>query len=103
MTPEISETREQEIIRAGKAREILENELFKGAVRAIEESLFFGMRQAAIKDSELREKLAVRYAVLHDLIGQIRIHIETGELAQEEIRRRTMAEKIKESFNSLVT
>jgi hypothetical protein len=85
--------------RAGKAKEILDNELFKEAVRAIEEALLFGIRQSAFKDKELREKLCDRYSVLHEIVGQLRNHIETGELAIEEIRRRTVAEKLKEFLN----
>jgi len=86
----------EEIRRAGKAREILESETFKEAVKALEEALLLGIRQSAFKDAELREKLCQQYCLLYGIVSQLRTHIETGELAEEELRRQSIAEKIKE-------
>lgn len=93
-------TLEEEIRRAGKAREILENEIFKDAVRSLEEALLLGIRQSAFKDSELREKLCQQYTLLHGVVGQLKTHMETGELAEEEVRRKTVSEKVKAFFQS---
>ncbi len=75
-------TPEEEIQRAGRAREVLENEMFKEAVSDIEQALLMGIRQSAFKDKELREKLCHRYALLHDLIQQLQSRMETGEMAK---------------------
>lgn len=92
---------EDEVRRAGKAKDLLENELFKGAVRAIEEALLLGIRQSAFKDEALREKLCHRYSLLHDLVGQLEVHIETGQLAEEEIRLKTLRERATEFFKGV--
>ena len=94
---------DEELRRAGKAKEILENQLFKEAVRAIEEALLLGIRQSAFKDKDLREKLCDRYNALHDIVGQLRTHIETGEMVEEEIRRKTVVEKAKEAWDAMVS
>lgn len=90
---------EDEVRRGGKAKEILNNEVFKDAVRAIEEALLLGIRQSAFKDEALREKLCHRYSLLHDLIGQIQTVIETGEMAVEEINRKSLLEKARDFIN----
>ena len=88
-------TSEEELVRAGQAREILEHHLFREAVKDIETALLAGIHRSAFSDEKLREKLAQRYALLQDLLGQFRTHMETGKLAEETIRRKTMAERIK--------
>lgn len=85
-------TPEEEVVRAGRAREVLDNEMFKEAVADIEQALLIGIRRSAFKDAELREKLCQRYALLHDLRDQLSTHMETGELAEATM---TMREKIK--------
>ena len=91
-------TPEDELRQAGKAREVLENEAFKEAFNEIEAAILRGLRQTAFKDSELREKLCARYDLLHSLRDQLQSFIDTGAFAEEEIRRRTIAEKVKDLF-----
>jgi hypothetical protein len=38
----------------------------------------------------MREMLSVRYSVLHDLLGQLKTHMETGKLARETLRQRAL-------------
>jgi len=92
-------TPEEELIRAGQAREILENGLFKEAVSAMREAFILGIQRSAFTDEKLREKLCQRLALLDDLVGQFKTHMETGKLAEETIRRRTVAERIKAAVN----
>lgn len=83
---------DEEIRKAGKAREILTNECFKEAFAAIESALLMGIRQSGLVDEKMREKLCARYDILHALRDQIESFIETGMLAEESIRRKEMAE-----------
>ena len=83
-------TPEEEIVRAGRAREVLENELFKEAVREIETALLRGIQTSAFKDELLREKLCHRYSLLHDLVDQLKTYMETGQLGEA-----TMAQKLR--------
>ena len=93
---------EEEIKRAERARQILNDDIFSEAVNQIREALFRGIRDSAFKDDELREKLCQRYAILEDLLGQLHSTMETGQLAQAELERQSLlqqaADKAKEFF-----
>ena len=94
-------TPEEELRRSGKAKDILENEMFKEACGEIEGAILNGIRRAAFKDSELREKLCQQYVTLHAIKDQLRSYIETGELAKEQIRRSSLVDKAKELYGSV--
>ena len=83
-------TPEEEIHRANRAAQILDDSMFKEAVKEIESALLMGIRQSAFKDAEVREKLCQQYVLLHSLIGQFRTHMETGQLAQATLRQRAI-------------
>lgn len=93
-------TPEQEVWRAERARQILEDQIFKDAVSAIESALLDGIAKSAFVDAPLREKLCQRYALLQDLVGQIRTHIESGRLAQEQIKQQNWREQMKAKLAS---
>ena len=81
---------EEELQRAARAESILGDDLFKDAVREIEEALLNGIRMSAFKDAELREKLCQQYTILHSLVGQFRTYMETGKLAEATLKQRAM-------------
>jgi hypothetical protein len=83
-------TPEEEVRRAGKAREILDAEVFKDAVREVEQALLLGIRRSAFKDADLREKLCQQYMLLHNVLDQLRTHIETGRLAEQTLKERLL-------------
>ena len=93
---------EEEIKRAERARQILNDDIFSEAVNQIREALFRGIRDSAFKDEGLREKLCQRYAILEDLLGQLHSTMETGQLARAELERQSLlqqaADKAKEFF-----
>lgn len=86
---------EEELVRAGKAEQILAEPLFKECVTTIREALIDGIRRSAFTDNRLREKLCQRLALLEDLVGQLQTVMETGKLAEETIRQKTIAERIR--------
>ena len=88
-------TPEEEVIRAGRAREVLENDLFKEAFANIEEAILDGIRRSAFVDALLREKLCAQYSLLHTLRDQLTTFMETGQMAAETIRQQSIAEKVK--------
>lgn len=92
-------TLEEEVRLGAKAAELLNNEAFKKAFNTVEEALLLGIKQSAFKDAELREKLCQRYALLYDLVTQISSVMETGQMAAEQIKQQTLAEKVKQFFN----
>jgi len=90
---------EEELVRAGKAREILAEPLFKECVAIIREALIAGIRRSAFTEEKLREKLCQRLALLEELVGQLQTVMETGKLAEETIRQKTISERIKAAVN----
>ena len=90
---------EEEVRDGGKAKQVLENEIFQRAVKTLEEAFLVGIRQSAFKDEKLREKLCQRLALLHDLVGQIQTVMETGQMAAEQIEQKTLAERVKGFLN----
>jgi len=88
----------EEIRRAGKAQEVLKNECFKDAVQKIDAALLAGMRNSGIADERLRLRLLDKYEALHDLLDELRSVVNTGLLAEEQIRQRTLGQKIKDAL-----
>ena len=90
---------EEEIQRAIRAEQILKDELFKEAVREVKEAILNGIEMSAIKDSEMREKLCQQLILLNIVVGRLRTYMETGKLAEETIKQRTLAERFKAAVN----
>jgi hypothetical protein len=78
----------EEVIRAGKAREVLEHPLFREAILKIESALLDGIRRSAFVDEKLREKLCHRYALLQDLVNELGSVMTTGEMAAIQIEQK---------------
>lgn len=92
-------TPEEELERAVRAEQILGDSLFKESCEAIERAILNGIEMSAIKDAEMREKLCLQYILFKSLIGQFRTYMETGRLAEETIRRKSIAERVKAAVN----
>ncbi len=92
-------TPEEELSRAVRAEQILGDDLFKEAVKEVEEALLNGIKRSPIKDAELREKLCQQLIQLYAVVGQIRGYMETGKLAEATIKQRTISERIKQAVN----
>jgi hypothetical protein len=93
-------TPEEELHRAARAEQILGDDLFKEAVKAVEEALLNGIKLSPIKDAELREKLCQQYIQLGAVISQLRGYMETGKLAEATIRQRqSLGERLKSAVN----
>lgn len=90
---------EEEIRRGHRASQILNDDIFSSAVNRIREAMLAGIRHSAFADEKLREKLCQRYAVLEDILGELQSVMETGQLAAEEIRRKSLFEQAKEFLN----
>ena len=90
---------DDEVRLAGKSSEVLTNEAFKTAFSDIEHGILDGIKRCALKDAELREKLCLSYTLLHQLRDQLQSIIDTGRMAEEEIKQKTLMERAKEYFN----
>lgn len=78
-------TPEQEIERAGRAHEILDNEVFKDAVNQIRNALHDGLIRTALVDEKLREKICFQLVALEKIVDALRTTIDTGKLAQKQL------------------
>jgi len=93
-------TPQEEIQRAERARQILEDEVFREAFNQVNDALLGGMRNAGIVDEKLRLRLLDRYELLHSLVGCLRSTMESGKLARAQLdfeeKQQSFREKIRE-------
>ena len=93
-------TPEEELSRAERARQILEDPMFSAAVKELDEALLLALRKTAFNDSILRNKVQDRYSALHDVLDILRTHIETGKLARAQIEQQSLMQRMKERIYS---
>ena len=86
-------TPEEELDRAMEAQALMSHPLFKEAIAAQREALIAGIERSAFADEKLREKLCQQLVALTTFVNAIKTHIETGQLAQETIKRRSKASR----------
>ena len=95
-------TPQEEIERAERASQILDDEFFKEHVRQIDEALQAAIRKTAFVDEKLREKLTHRWTALHDVIGALRSTMETGRIAAKQLeieeQQKTWRQRAKEAI-----
>ena len=89
-------TPQEELDRADRARRILEDDIFRDAIQQMEQALLGGICRAGIADDRLRDKLAVRYAVLQDLVACLKTTMETGKLAAHQLSMDEAQRSLKE-------
>lgn len=70
--------------------------MFAEAVSEIEQALKHGRLNSSAKDVEFREKLYAQELALYSILEKLRTFMESGVLAEEEIKRRTVAERLKD-------
>jgi hypothetical protein len=78
-------TPEEEVVKAGQANEILENEIFKEAVKEIFDALRDARINSPVKDVALREKLWAQEVALESILAKLRLVIETGMMAEKSL------------------
>lgn len=78
-------TREEEIIRAERAKQILGDSLVGQALKEIKEGLIEEWRRASVKDAEMREKIWAIYVGACKFEELLKSHIETGKLARAQL------------------
>lgn len=79
-------TEQEEIVRAERARQIMEDPLVKGALTDIKTAVVEQWLRAPVKDSELREYLWAIYVGTSKFEEILKSHMETGVLAAEQLR-----------------
>lgn len=80
-----------EVFRATRAKQILEDELFKAAVDAVRAKLHDGFAKSRIDDDGLRKQARIGLSLLDTILNDLDYHIQTGKLAKaslEEVEQR---------------
>lgn len=94
-------TPESEIRRADEAERILNSEVFKEAVKQVEDALLNGMKSAAIVDDKMRLRLLDNYQSLQAILQCLRSTMETGILAKEQLeveKKRNIWQMMKDKY-----
>lgn len=81
-------TTEQEVWRAEKARQFLEDEMIKEALNGIRDAIIEQWSNTPIKDTDLREKTWMMFNIHKNFIDRLKEHIETGKLASLQLKQK---------------
>lgn len=91
-----------EIKRAGEAEHILNSEVFKDAVKQVEDALLGGMKSAAIVDDRMRLRLLDNYQSLQAILQCLKSTMETGKLAREQLqldaKQKNWMQRVKDKY-----
>jgi hypothetical protein len=86
-------TLEERLYLGDRAREVIENEAFIAAFEATEKEVVDQWMQSPARDQDGREKLWQYLSMLRKVKANLQTTLETGKLAQLELRhQRTMEE-----------
>jgi len=93
---------EEELIRAGEARQILESRMFKEACVRITEALALQRRQVPVRDVDMQTKLIITEQLWGNLTDWLQQTVETGKFADFAIQqKRSIAERLKAAAQTL--
>lgn len=79
-------TPEEEVVRAERAKQILEDKLVRAALDGVRDLIIEQWRVSPVKDSEIRDWLWALYNASHKFEEVLRSHIETGKLAAHQLK-----------------
>lgn len=89
-------TIEQRIYDGNRAREVLENEAFAAAFDDIEKDITQQWTTSPARDAEGRERLWTYLMLLRKLKAQLTTTLETGKLAEADLRhQQTLKDRVK--------
>ena len=74
-------TEAEEIRRGEEARLLLENPLFKDAMKNVRDGIVNTLTTSALGDERLHNRLAIALQLLTQIEKQIKTHMETGKMA----------------------
>lgn len=87
---------EDEVRLAGKAKEVLDHEAFKYAFGTVENALLAAMNATPIENDKMKLRLVDKYEALQNLKGCLQSMVDTGLMAEEQLRQKTITQRVKE-------
>lgn len=88
-------TPEEEIQRAERARQLLEEPLIKEAFSLMEGALLNGIQTSALKDEALREKICQMLISLGQVKQHLKSTMETGVFAAKQLEQQNLWDRAK--------
>jgi hypothetical protein len=76
------QTLDKEVIDGEKARQLLNNEVFKAAWENAENSIISQMAEVKMRDTEMHTRLILALQILNNVRRHIETTMETGQLAE---------------------
>ena len=93
-------TEEQRLYLGDRAKEVLENEAFSGAMEQIEKDIIEQWTTSPARDAAGRESLWTYLCLLRKLKANLQTTLETGKLARIELEhKRTMRERLRDALS----
>ena len=76
----------EEVIRGHAAQDLIDNPLFKDAVKAVREGIVSAIANSAMGDEQTHNRLAIALQLVNQVEKQLVTHIQTGRLAALSIK-----------------
>ena len=90
---------EQRIYQADRAREVLENEAFIGAIADIKSEITDQWTKSPVRASDDREKLWLMLSLVNKLEATLRMTFDSGKLAKLDLEhKRTMQQRLQDAL-----
>lgn len=80
-------TPEQELQRAGEAKQVLGAAIFMEAIASIEKQLENARHNAPLRDTEMHTRLILMEQLWHNLLGFFEQIVQTGKMAELELEK----------------
>jgi hypothetical protein len=88
-------TLDEEIRRGHEAARIMSDPLLVDAFKAMDEHILTAMKRCAVADVTTQHELVLTMQLVEKLKHHINTHIQTGELAKEQKRKDSLADRVK--------
>lgn len=89
----------EEIKRGDDAKQLIENYLFKGAFKAVEDGIVQSMKQSAMGEEKTHNRFVIALQLLSQIERSLITHIETGRMAAIQANNETIGQKLKRVVN----
>lgn len=89
-------TPEEELRRAGEARQMLDSAIFQDARKNVEEQLATVRRNVPIRDTDMHTRVVLMGQLWDSLTGYLEQLAQTGKMAEIELRQKEWQQKIME-------
>lgn len=96
-------TLEQQVYDGEKAREVLENDVFKAVFADIDKELTEAWKKSPVRDEAGRQSIYLMQTMLYKVENVLIKTLETGKLAKAELQhKQNVADRLRESLRPYV-